>query len=816
MLTRCLLFAAFLVSAPALATRVSGTVTDLRGEPLAFVNIHVAGTHRSTTANENGKFSLELEPGNYDIVFRMVGYKTLTLPVVVSGEKQEVPVMMEAEVYNLAEVKINAGEEDPAYAVIRGAITKRKYHLEQVESFTCDVYIKGLQRVTKFPKKIMGMQVDPRGNIDTVSGIVYLSESVSKYWFKQKDKIREEMISSRISGNNRAFSYNRASDMMFNFYENLIEVEDLSKRGFVSPINANAFFFYRYRLHGSFMENGEMVNKIEVIPKRDNDPCFRGFIYIIENSWKIHSTDLYLTKNAQISFVDTLRVKQVYFPVKPDVWMVLSNRFEFSFSFFGIQGNGVFMGVHSNYVIDPVLPQNFFTGEEWKVEEDANKKDSSYWNSVRPVPLTTEEKTDYRKKDSTEKIRTSEPYLDSVDRVTNKPTAGKIFLTGMTINRRYKKREWEVSPLIANIAFNTVQGPVAGIHLGFSQRMENNKRVAARAHVSYGFSDERINATFSLQYSYNPKHFSRWKIAGGQHTPQLNETNPVGPLLNSLYSLLDERNYARFFSKSFILIEHDMEIINGLYFRVGGEYAWKQPLYNTSFYHWINYEEREYAGNNPLNPSSELTAVFPSHRAFYADVNVRLRFGQKYITRPGRKIVTGSKWPAFVIAYRKAVAGIGGSEPDFDLLKISIHDEIKLKLLGSLTYMITAGTFLSGRTIYFTDRQHFAGNQTLYSTFALTRYNLLDYYSYSTLSEFLEVHAEHRFGGFIVNKLPLMRRLKLSDIAGVHFLSTKQLPNYLEAFFGLEKLGVVRADFVMGFEPDRKPVTGFRFGIFVD
>ncbi len=798
------------------ATTVSGKIVDKQGEELPFVSIYIKNTSKSTTANVNGKFNLELVPGDYVIIFRMVGYKSHTEEVHVGTEKIELNITLESEVYVFTPIEINSDAEDPAYAVIRAAIKKRKFYLEQVNSFGCDVYIKGLQRVTKFPKKIMGMQVDPEGDIDTVSGIVYLSESVSKFWFKQPDKIREEMISSKVSGNNRAFSYNRASDMMFNFYENIIEVNELSERGFISPINNNALYYYKYKLHGTFQENGEMINKIEVIPRRRTDPCFHGFIYITENTWRIHSTELILTKDAQIDFVDTLLIQQVHFPVDKDVWMILSNKFIFSFGILGIKGNGTFVGVNSNYLLDPELPKRFFGAEEWKVEEDANKKDTAYWKTTRPIPLTSEEEKDYRKRDSLEIIRNSKPYLDSVDKVTNRLTLGKLLFTGYTYNQRYKKRTWEFSPLIFNVSFNTVQGLVTGINIERTQQLEKNRRYNVSVEGSYGFTDERVNASAHFNYLYKPQRFARWRAAGGMRTLQLNEINPIGPFLNTMYTLLDEHNYGKYYQKVYGSIEHDIEIVNGIYLRTELEYADRKPLYNNSFYSWIDVKDRSFTSNNPELPFNENVAPFSSHQSFTANAVLRLRIKQKYYTRPNRKIITGSKFPTFVLNYQKAIPGVIGSDADYDLLKISMHDEIKLKMLGSTTYMITWGKFLSAKNVIFPDLHHFNGNQTLFSNFTLTKFNLLQYYTYSSTDEYVEAHLEHRFGGFITNKLPLIRKLKLSDIAGVHFLTTSALPQYLEVFFGLEKLGVVRIDFVTGFSSSGKVSSGFRFGIFVD
>ena len=181
----------------------------------------------------------------------------------------------------------------------------------------------------------MGFDVNAEGDIDPKTGIFYLSESVSKFSFMAPDKIHEEMISSKVSGNSKAFSYNRTSDLLMNFYNNIVDVQVVSQRGFVSPIAEGAMFYYNYHLAGTFYENGKEVNKIQVIPKRDHDPTFRGYIYICEKTWRIHSTDLYLVKDAGIQFVDTLRINHVYLPVKTssedDVWMLFSNKLTFSF-----------------------------------------------------------------------------------------------------------------------------------------------------------------------------------------------------------------------------------------------------------------------------------------------------------------------------------------------------------------------------------------------------------------------------------------------------------------------------------------------------
>jgi hypothetical protein len=133
-----------------------------------------------------------------------------------------------------------------------------------------------------------------------------------------------------VSGRNRAFSFNRASDMAVNFYQNYETWRGMSNRPLVSPVADNAMFYYNYRYIGTSVENGETINKIQVSPKRAHDPCFEGYIYILDDSWRIYGLQLYITKKANINFVDTLKINQQFFPVSEKIWMTSSVKFEFT------------------------------------------------------------------------------------------------------------------------------------------------------------------------------------------------------------------------------------------------------------------------------------------------------------------------------------------------------------------------------------------------------------------------------------------------------------------------------------------------------
>jgi hypothetical protein len=304
--------------------QVKGTVTDTSGEPLPFASVYVQGTTNGTTTNLKGEYSLPLESGSYQLVFQYIGYKQRVLPLQLEGKMKVLDVKLEPESIELATIEIKANSEDPAYPIIRKAIEKREYYKNLVESFSCDVYIKGNVKVLDAPKKLLGQDVgDLDGNLDTTrQGIVYLSESISKLYFKQPDKYKEVMMSSKVSGNNQGFSFNSAQEMNINLYQNF----STYGRNIISPIAEGAMGYYKYRLQGVVLdEEGHLINKIEVIPKRSEDPVYQGVIYIVDKLWNIQSADLFLTgSRAQIPLFDTLFIRQTHVPVaQPDTWRLV-------------------------------------------------------------------------------------------------------------------------------------------------------------------------------------------------------------------------------------------------------------------------------------------------------------------------------------------------------------------------------------------------------------------------------------------------------------------------------------------------------------
>ncbi|MCH4823561.1 DUF5686 and carboxypeptidase regulatory-like domain-containing protein [Gramella lutea] len=812
----------FMFTIPQMYAQITGTVKDENGQPLPYVNIYTESGSKGTTTNEDGVYELKIDnPGNYSLVYQFLGYKTIKRNVEANSFPIKIDVMLNAESTSLDEVTVQSGE-DPAIRIIRNAIDQRKINSAKLESFTADFYSRGLWRIKNAPEKILGQDVgDLGGGLDsTRSGIVYLSETISKIAFQKPDDFNEKIIASKVSGDDNGFSLNSAQEAYFSFYENTLEINS----EMVSPIAEYGFNYYRYKLEGTFFDDrGNLINKIRVIPKRKNDRIFTGFIYIVEDLWQIYGVELTATGQAiQVPPIEELVFRQNYkYSKENGLYIQISQSVDFSFKIFGFGGDGRFTAVYSDYNFKPDFDDESFGREILSFQELANKKDSVYWEEKRPVPLTTEEIEDYVKKDSIQVIRDSKKYKDSVDAVNNKFSFTDIFF-GYSYANSWENKYFSIGAPITGVAFNTVQGWNTNIDIGYTQRQgedqENYWKISSN--LSYGLSEDRfrINGRFEKKFNNYSKPYLR--IEGGVSTEQINHREPISRLLNNATTIFFERNYLKLYEKSFIGAAYAQEITNGV--RLFNEISWenRQALVNNTDHVFINWDERNYTSNNPLEPDNLGSKPFEEHSLFKLNFIADISFGQKYMTYPnGKYNIEDPKYPNLKLGWEK---GFGGSERkyNYDQFKAEVSQTLKFGNKGELKYLINGGIFSNADDISLVDYRHFDGNQTRIGFGSYVgKFNLMPYYEFSTNKNYAEFHAEHDFQGWALGKLPLINKLNFNLILGAHRLTTADRNPYSEYSVGIDNLGFgkyrfLRLDYVVsdfGGRRDGAFIFGLKF-----
>lgn len=817
-----LLFLFFHTAFICIAGKISGVITDEKGKPVAYSSVLVKGTSKGTNANSEGKYSLNLSPGTYTIICQHVGYRREEKQVTVTDEDISLDFSLSIQELTLGEVIVKKGE-DPAYEIIRQAIKKRAYYNKQVDSLSVDVYIKGLLRSRGFPDRILGRKVDKKdfekSGLDTAGrGILFLSESYTKVFFKQPDKIKFEVVSARQSGGGPGLSF----PFFINFYESNVSVfnNNLNPRGFISPIAENALHFYKYKYEGSYTEDNKLVNKIEVIPRRKNEPLFSGHIEIMEDDWRIHSVDLLTTSQYQLELIDTLHISQIHVPVEGDIWRTKDQVVYVAVKKFGLDFAGNFINVYSNYNLTPAFGKKYFNRILMKYDSTYDKKDSSYWNIIRPVPLEKDEKRDFVFKDSIARRDRDSLYTQSsIDslRKNQKPVKVMDVLWSDAHHTFYNKKvflTYTLRGLLQQLEYNSVEGLSVNLEQVFYIRPTKGKNNYSIAWYNrYGFSNKHFNSY--VEFTLWPKeenYRNRYLfISGGKRVSQFNHDNPITPLVNEASTLLFKKNYIKLYENWFGNIEYNNRFENGVRWNVKATYEDRVPLENTTDFS-IFYKDRVLTPNHPY----ELAGVpFNKHQALSAGITLTYQPGQKYIQFPDSKMALGSKYPTLELEYTKGIKDIFGSDVDYDKWKFAVFDNMNFKLMGEFRYRLSIGGFLNNNRVEIPDLQHFNGNLTILSFNYLNSFQLAPYYQYSNSRPFYAVgHAEHHFNGLLTNKVPLLNTLKWNLVIGSNAFYVNQDNYYIEAFAGLENiLKLFRVDFVVANQQADANKFGIRIGL---
>lgn len=814
-------FVLLLVLLPFFSTsQIVGKVTDVKGEPLSYVNIYLQQSYIGTTSNDDGNYELNVsEKNTYQITFQFLGYKSVVKTVSPNSFPFILNVSLQEESMSLDEVVIDTSE-DPAYRIIRNTIAQRKENLEMLSAYTADFYSRGLWKVKDVPEKILGQEVgDFEGMLDsTRTGIIYLSETISEIAYQKPDDFNERIIASKVSGNDNGFSFNSAQSANISVYENTLEIN----APVVSPIAYNALSYYKYKLDGIFYEGSKLINKIKVTPKRANDRVWEGYLYIVEDDWQLYGVDLNTNGDAiQVPFVKELKFKQNFkFDTENDFWVKISQTVDFGFGFLGMSGDGKFIAVYSNYDFKPEFDKKTFTNEVLSFKPLANKKDSLYWKGSRPVPLTNEELKDYIKKDSLQQLRKSKPYLDSLDAKSNK--FGLMDpLMGYTYKNSFEKWSIEYEGPLTKINFNTVQGWNSTAGLTYNKWYDDNRTntLAANIRANYGEADDRLRFTAEIDQNFNWKDKLRIYARGGSTVAQFNSNEPISRFINTISTLFFERNYMKLYELNYGQLGYSQEVVNGLHLYASVGYENRKPLFNNTDYVTIPNDDVNYTSNNPLDPTNFNTAAIMEHDIVKTRVRARINFGQKYYSNPDMKFNIGeNKYPELSLI---AENGAGATQKDFDFtqLEAGLNQTLSLGNKGQMHYSLKGGTFIDGDGISFVDYKHFNGNQTRVGTAAnyTDVFNLLPYYQFSTNNSYFEGHLEHDFRGWILGKIPGVNLLNLNLVAGAHMLSLENTKPYTELSIGIDNLGfgnfrLLRLDYVRSYY-NGKSEGAFIFGL---
>jgi len=769
---------------------IIGLVVDTASAPLPMVQIFNRSGARMGQTRLDGNFVLRLEPGAYNLIFSHPNYHSVEIPLIVKLDQNDtLNIRLSHQTEKIGSVEIHREYKDPGPEYMRQTIEKRDYWHNQIPNQSATLYIKAFQLNSKKnkAKSVKTLPADADPSSLTSSSIPEKAKTPSEFLdtgpqakafveiVMQRDattdgkikEIRDGVTKIGARDNLVGLYYLTTTDGDFNLYQNLIKAPALSSMPVMSPLSNSAILAYRFRYLGSYQDStcGRIL-RIGLNSRQTANATFTGELHIVDSAFWVYKSFLKFPKHLMGEY-DEMQINQYYKLDSAQHLLIDSQRFNYITKIGSATAKATTYVNYKDIKVNPTFPKNHFGLEISRTNQEAYERDSSYWEKQRTQPLNQNEIKFINRADSIRRVQTSDKYLDSVEAEFNRITYKSLVIMGQVYSNRKKGLEMQFAPLWTVYIPFLPGGDRIMFNSNIIKTLKNKQEFDFSQNFSYGVNNNDFQGTAGFGHMYNPIKRARYSFLVGKQFGFINRNA----------AFLDVFRRDNIYVKKSILGVHRQELVNGLYLRIQGQLAYRSSIENFNF---------SAAGDSLFE--NNIALKFASSYTFNNEIGLSYTPFQRYILEPKQKIVLGSNWPTFSVNFRQAIPGILGSKIDFQYLEYRVEQEIPLGLSGKSTIIANSGAFLSQKNISVMDyRYQIRGYPYMFAS-PLYNFQQLDS-TFKTFHRFVELHYLHEFNGSIVNKIPFLKILKLTERVGANFLYAPERRNmfYYEGFVGIDK-----------------------------
>jgi len=822
---------------------VAGKIVNEQKEPVPYATIFVSETKEGTISNSEGDYMIQLPQGTYHFTIRSMGYIQIIKEININADSVNLDFTLKKQSFEIKEVKVFPGKEDPAWFIMRKAIAKAPYYRRKIKHYEADLYLKSNFAFTNIPKVYQNkIEVEGRKLKELIKeNVTYVIESQNKITFDYPNKYGQKVISKKTSL--VGLDEPPVMELMTgSFYEE-------RTNQVISPLSSMAVKHYNFRYEG-FITVGDLdVFKIKVTPNRKSDELIDGYIYIVDKLWCIYNLDI----KGQFEFFD-YRIKQQFENIGNNNWLPVSNNIDGSISMLGLKGQ-FYYGVALKYTVveenisdqpeseniekpvatkskeksekekklsaeaaailskeeltnrdvtkaakinrkilkeqykDTVLTDVYRTN--YKVEEtkDTLANNFEYWDTIRAIPLSPAEMESYAMTDSLMRMKVN--YTDSLTDV--KPAKEKKMFSKI-LTGHYDLAKDSVLRLgydglfsLKNIDFNSVDGYKYHQRFLLGFKLDEGKRLTITPEIGYAFNRKAVFGSVKSTFKDIIWEGGTIGLGFGKESRDFKTYPPgIDYRLNAASSWLFAENYMKLFETTFFKLNVSHRIKEKFTFSSTLEYNHFAPLENNVEY--LFSDEKEFSPNLPKDFTVESTEIQKQKSFEYM-------IGASYYKRQRKPWLQESPFLfikdfyTFNIHWKQGVKNIFSSESDFSQLHFSYHQQANISPSAGIDIYAGAGYFFNTNQMHFSQFRHFKTNEipVMLNFFTHTFQNINDYEP-STNKSYLNIGSELRKEYVLLRYLSIINKRTWSESLHLNYLTTPDLNNYWEAGYSLNSL----------------------------
>ena len=722
-------------------TKISGIVIDdLTEERMPFVNIYFQGTKVGVMSDQEGKFILESFYATDSLVISFIGYDKCIIAIQ-KDISQNFEIRLKESTTNLQEIIVLPSETNPAHPIIKRVLANKKINnREKLDAYQYEVYNKiqlDLNNITEEFKNTKAFEKFNFifDNIDTSESKpflpIFISESISDYYFKKNPKTHKEIIkASKVSGIDNKSIAQFTGDMyqQVNIYNNQLSVFG---KNFISPIANQSMLYYKYYLIDSLNVDGNWCYELQFLPKRKGELTFEGTLWVHDTTYAIKKVTGSISKDANINFVNELKVTQTFEQVEKEVWILTKDElfvdFEWLDKALGFYGKKATL--YKDFIINDLKEEPFYSGaENIFIKDSANNRSEKYWEQQRHESLTDQQKGIYHMIDTLQKVPIVRTYVDVI----------YLLASGYKIIGKFELGEYT-----SLYSFNDVEGH----RFRATIRTSNNfsKMIEFSSFAAYGLWDKEF------KYGLGTRFFITKEPRRMVHAVFKHDVEQIG-LSSNAYNNTGVVS-------SFLRRNPFNKLVFNTEYRFSYSREWFHGLTTSILFRNANFQP---LGIIPFNTTDENGLISSKSNIITSEVsfNTRFAFGEKFISGEFDRVSTGTKFPVIEFNYGYGLPDLFNSEFEYHRLKLSIEHNIRLGILGSTQYNFEGGKIIGN--VPFPLLEVHPGNETWsYNDNAFNMMNICEFVS----DEYISFKLQHHFNGLVFNKIPYLRKLKWREVA---------------------------------------------------
>ena len=811
---RALLMSILLTTPLLVLAQMTGVVLDATdGGPIPYATIQYKGNRVATVADGEGRFRIERHNG-WRLTFSSVGYREQVINVGPQTSSQ-MTIRLAADTRTLGEVTVKSKKksryhrkDNPAVELMRKVMAnKKKADLKRHDYYRYQNYQKiGLGLNDLKPETLekgifkrypwLREQVDTSQYTDKMVLPLTVDEMVTEHFYR-KDPMAERTVvkGTKSSGVNDLFQTGEIlTTVMREVFADVDIYDDyvlLMRHKFSSPIGRDAIQFYRYYIVDTVYVGPDRCVHLDFVPNNQQDFGFRGQIYILDDTtYQVKRCELYIPRSSDVNWVESMQCMQEFARQPNGEWLLTVDDMIVELMVMDWIQKGVVTRTtrKTDFSFDPLPDERFKKKNPMQYEAGFDHRSDDFWAQNRQVEFTKSETGMGGFLDHLEKLKGFK-YAIFVLKA--------LFENYLETGSRDKPSKFDVGPVNTFVSQNFYDG--LRLRMGGQTTANLNPHLFAKGYYAYGTQTHENYYNAELTYSLTPK----------QYLPQEFPVNNIifsskrdVALPSDKYSILDKDNVFGSFKV------HDID---------------KMFMYNTqrlayefeTSTHWrftadLKTERIDPIGMMELRPNSSESMPLQQMRYTESTFGIRYAPDEKFVnTKQHRRPMNKDAWYALLqhtVGYR----GLLGGDYGYNYTELECFHRTWLPMSwGKLDTRLRLG--MQWNQVPWPLLPMPQAN--LSYVVAPQLFNMINNLEFLN-DRFASLMFTWEMGGKLLNRIPLLRRLKWREIfefKGLWGTLSKKNNPYLPENFENSRLLVFPANsFVMD---GRKPYWEYAVGV---